>query len=306
MGNVNNELYRQLETTFPDPVQQNFAPLEIEKKVEDCMSSLLLKGFQCLDLAGRVLSGARSVYRAAWIPYYILRSPFAYTNKLHETSAEKNLDILVNVTAANVVNSVITPSVARRKPWLSCSSENAFALSRYLSGASLLFPFVYAPAYQTFSCIRHSNGVNTLDIKQIQIDIGRCLNDSSKVYQGPEAIVGIATSLALGILFGTVSYALLYLLLNDSDREERYKKLDKLYTDVAMLQKNRWDDAVKDNNKEAMKQCVETATKLSTNIDLISTNIELWASLTSQQVLDIKHKLSWSCNYVLKQDKPAV
>lgn len=305
--NINSEVSKQLDLTFPEQPQQSSSLSEIESKVENYVNDLLVKGCQWWESAARKASTARNIYRAAWIPYYMLKSPFAYRKKLHDSSAEKNLQILSEATAANMFQSVVTPGIYRRVPWISLSAESSWKISQFLSGTSLLYPFVYSPAYSTLSCVRFdkdSTGLNTLDIKQILNDLGRCLNKNSEVYQkGPETLVAIASSLALGALFGTVSYTLSRLLLRDGEGKNRYKQLNTLYTDVAMLLKSRWDEAVKNDDKEAIKECVAQATKLSTNSELIIKNLKSEASLTDAQTNDIKLKLSWGFNYVINQDK---
>jgi hypothetical protein len=303
MSAINNEVSQRLSNVFPDHLTQQSQPSEIEKKVEACVNSVVIKACDFWEGINTTTKNAKNIYKAVWLPYYILKHPFAYKNQLHSNSPEKNLEILSNATARNVNQSVVTPEIARSMPHFSFSSETGLSVSKYLSGTALLFPLVYGPAYRTLWTVYSGNGLKNWDPTQIFHDIGQGLQKSASLYQGPEAIVSAITAAALGILMGTVSFSLWYLLLTDGGGKERYKALDKLYTDAMMTLKNRWDEAEKSENSEEMKQCVLQATKLQANVKLISSNLTRIASLTDTQSKDIKAKLSWGPSYVLSQHK---
>jgi len=300
---ISQQVIKQLESFFPEPLQERIEISDQERKVEDFVNRFLSEGCKWWERAEKTLTYAKKIYKAAWVPYGMLRQPYSFRKLLHGSSPEKNLEILANVTAENVHNSVVTPGVCRQVPRVSLSTETTSAIAHFISGTSLLFPFVYSPAYHTFACIRNGAGLATMDSGQFFLDIGTCLNRGSQVYQGPEAIVGVATSIAMGALFWVGSYVPMRLLLDDSERKDRYQTLDRLYTEVAMLLKNRWDASVENDNKDVKKQCIELATKLLANMDLISSALKREATLTVDQVKDIILKLSWGANYVLNQNK---
>lgn len=300
--NLNYQVNEQIDKLFPDHLSDPSPPSKMEQRVEDFVNSALLKGCHWWETAGNALSTVKSAYKAMWIPYTMLKHPFAHKNLLVNDSPVKNLHILANATAANIHHSVITPHINRQIPRIYLSSE---IISKISNLATLTFPFFFilTPAKNTLYCLKNGNGAATLDPWLLANDFGRCLNEGAKTYQGPEAMVLCAVTIALGTITALSSQALMTLFLVDNTRQGRYEEVDRIYTNVAMYLKNDWDEAVQQNNIEVKKQCIELAMKLSTNLDLIEKTLESRAALTSVQANEMKLKLAWACNYVLNHDK---
>lgn len=290
-----------LDKTFPESPAKSIEPLEIEIKVQKYVEDKMIKIGEYFETTTNLMNSFKNIYRAAWLPYTMLKSPLSYRMKMSLTSVEKNVEVLSNITADNAKLSVMSPSVCRAVPWMSVSTEGASGLSSWFGYLAFLTPLVYAPAMRTFKCILNGSGVNSLNIHQIQLDLGGCLERSSKIYQGPEAVVGVVTALAFGTLVQITLSSCLWMLLKDSELSYRYNTLNKMYCDVAMNLKNRWDQAIVEKNEEEMELLRTTAVKISNGLNLIYLTLKSNAGLTIEQVVDLREKLNWSCRYVTKE-----
>jgi len=302
-----NSVNQALDRTFPEPLTQRDEMSDIEKQVHNYVEKFVIKGCEYWEKCGTQLGKLGTIYRASWIPYYMLKSPFAYRNKLRENAPEKNLEVMTNITALNVGLCLMTPNVNRRIPWTALFriDKAAHGITQLASASLLALTFIHYPAYKTLSCIKNKLTFDSQFLDSLQRASGTCLHKESTIYQGPEALLGVMTSLAVGTAAGFISHLILSIALNDTESTGRYQKLEQVYTEVAMLMKKQWDDAVAGNDKEKMHTCADQAKKLSANVPLIKQWLPFLAVLTDKQADNILSKLSWGCQYVLQQYQPA-
>jgi len=273
-------------------------PSDLEKRVQSWVEKTLVTACDLWETSRQTVKPLSDFYNACWTPYLMLRAPLASWQQLGD-SPEKNLEILTEATAENVQYCTVTSRVYRMVPWLSCSQESSLQLSQSIASLATILPLIYLPAYSAVACVWGGSGVKTLDINTISKDVGMCLENASKAYQGPEAIAGLVGKAAVGILIGAASYPLSRLLLADSSQTERYHILNKLYTDVAMLLKQKVDDAVASGDNEEKTKLLQQTKKLQANVALVMTTMQRYGRLTESQVVDIAAKYAWGIKYAL-------
>lgn len=299
---INQQATEELNKLFPERSYESPSLTEKEQRVADCVNKMIIKGCNLWETTGKILSPIKTIYNTAWIPYIMLRAPLAHMYELDPSSAEKNLNTLANLTVFKISNSLITPGIHRQISWFSMSTDT---MSKISNLALYAFPgaLIVQPTYQACGCIMQGEWTFSGSLSQFWNVAGSCMSKSAEVYEGPEAAIRAATSLVFGAAGVIASQVLLNTLFRDWGQQSRFQEVDRVYTNVAMYLKNRWDEAIKNNNPDDKKYCLETATKLCTQLDVIEKFLPWVARLTKEQSSEIRLKLSWACNYVITQEK---
>lgn len=294
---INQKYTEALDRIYPENNKATKDVSQRDVKIQEYVDNIFLKGSCFYEKAAYAASGLNSVYRALWTPYYILKCPGAFRMKLTSTSAEKNLEVLANITAENAMYSVMPPAVFRAVPRLGLSKKSQSSITNWISNAAFVFPLIHAPIMNTVKCTWQSSGVNSFEVAQILKDFGYCLQENTKIYQGPEAVVGVVTAVALGFFLKTTLTITTSTIFKDWDASYRYNSLERIYSDVAMHLKDRWDQAKKDNDPKEIANLKSIANKITSGIDLIGNSLTL-AALTPQQITRLKEMLNWSAKYI--------